>query len=445
MIKTAIVLAGGYGKRMMPLTADANKTALPFPGRSNIARLMHQLHKSGVQNFFIDAHYQASHVIREISKENFGQDVKVKFMIWDNLYPDAESITRIISQNKKYFVPESDKASLPGAPDKLFWVVSGDIFYPNADLVGFQKAMIDLRKKDGNVLGGIGFVLRPQKYMLNRYPSAVINDKGVIEEFPHNRIESIPDAERIYAQCKLAAIKGENNPEMKVPMNTSIYILTKELLDSVKRPSDGSDYDLGKFVFTSQKLREKMLGYVFTPVCGGEKFIYHDLGHPEDYYRAIFTFFLTSRGELKEDYVTEWNSWIGQKRDIAGHIRNSWIGGNVTVKESAHVYNSVVLGNCWLENVRIESSIVLPGTYINYGGKHGDYHNLSYAIVGGRVTEPTFLDPCHLVASNMDLSKVILTPDESGMIKPLSLDLTEADMRLPEEVFRIDPGEASKQ
>jgi NDP-sugar pyrophosphorylase family protein len=441
IVRNAIILAGGHGSRMMPLTADFNKTVLPFPGRPNVVRLMHQLQKAGVTHFFVDTHYQAHSVIREIRKEHFGAGVTVKFTIWDNLYPDATSVRKIIYQNKNAFMMDKNSKHQHAADD-FFWVVSGDVFYPTADLARFQRAMIELRHADDKVLGGMGFVLRPQKSLLNKQPSAVINEQGVIQEFTQNRVESLHDAEDIYQRCLLPAIRGGCNPNKMIPMNTSIYLLSPKMLDWVGQPKDGSNYDLGRYVFTHPRLREKMLGFVF-PAFDMNKAIFHDLGGPEDYYRAMFTFFLTSRSELKEDYITEANSWIGQRRTISGKVRDSWIGGNVTVGPHASVSRSVIIGNCWLDNVDVDSAIILPGTYINYPSQMARY-NLQHSIIGGR-REPTFLDRQHLLATSTRQDKVILTPDDNGMIKPISLDFSDADMRLPQEAFSVDPGAAQQQ
>lgn len=69
----AVVMAGGYGKRLMPLTAEIPKPLLRVGDRPLIDRLMEQLKQAGVSKVNISTHYKAEQISTHLGDgEAFG-------------------------------------------------------------------------------------------------------------------------------------------------------------------------------------------------------------------------------------------------------------------------------------------------------------------------------------------------------------------------------------
>jgi len=430
-IKKAILLVGGRGLRMKQFSYDANKTVVSVLGKPNLVNLMHQLHKAGVRNFFLDCHYQAHSIVKAVTAGQFGHDVKVDYCISDELRPDGESIRRIV-QNKKAFPDQHE----------FFWVVSGDVFYPTADLGGFETAISRARESNKEILGGIGFVKRPQHYMINREPSAIIDGSGLIKEFTKHRLETVQEAERVWDLSGVGAIKSETNTEHKLPMNTSAYIISKELLSRVGRPPVGAEeeYDLGKFVFTHPRAMGKVYGHIFPPFMEDE-FIYHNITEPEDVWRIQYTYLMARRSQLKEHYNESTNSWHAANVNIdrTGVVKNSFLGPNVTIGENAALNYCIVLGDCWVENVELNRVVIFPDTWINYRSSISlrARYELIDSLLGGRSGVPTRIDLSHPLPQ-FYFDKALLVPGDNGIILPDPLDLSEEDLTLPGKAFSID-------
>jgi dTDP-glucose pyrophosphorylase len=72
----ALVMAGGYGKRLMPLTAETPKPMLRVGDRPLIERLVQQLKQVGVTRINISTHYRADQISSHLGNgEAFGIEV----------------------------------------------------------------------------------------------------------------------------------------------------------------------------------------------------------------------------------------------------------------------------------------------------------------------------------------------------------------------------------
>jgi dTDP-glucose pyrophosphorylase/CBS domain-containing protein len=72
----AVVMAGGYGKRLMPLTADTPKPLLRVGDKPLIQRLLQQLKQAGIAKVNISTHYKAEQISEHLGNgEAFGVDL----------------------------------------------------------------------------------------------------------------------------------------------------------------------------------------------------------------------------------------------------------------------------------------------------------------------------------------------------------------------------------
>ncbi|MFN3624866.1 MAG: nucleotidyltransferase family protein [Hyphomicrobium sp.] len=68
--KAAMVLAGGYGKRMMPLTKDIPKPMVQLKGRALIDHVLDRIAGAGVKKAVVNVHYCADKLEAHVNKRD---------------------------------------------------------------------------------------------------------------------------------------------------------------------------------------------------------------------------------------------------------------------------------------------------------------------------------------------------------------------------------------
>lgn len=73
---SAVIMAGGKGQRLQPLTNDIPKPMLPLKGSPIMARTIEQLRKSGIAKVHIATHYKSEAIVNHFGNgDNFGVDI----------------------------------------------------------------------------------------------------------------------------------------------------------------------------------------------------------------------------------------------------------------------------------------------------------------------------------------------------------------------------------
>jgi|LGOV01.1.fsa_nt_gb dTDP-glucose pyrophosphorylase len=80
---SAMVMAGGFGKRLYPLTKELPKSMLPVGERPLMQLIIEQLRKSGIRNVNIATHYQ-SEKINNFFGDGTAFDVNINYVNEDN-------------------------------------------------------------------------------------------------------------------------------------------------------------------------------------------------------------------------------------------------------------------------------------------------------------------------------------------------------------------------
>ena len=63
MIKRAMILAAGFGKRILPLTADCPKPLLKIGNRTLLSNTLEFLNQFGIKEVVINVHYLKDKII----------------------------------------------------------------------------------------------------------------------------------------------------------------------------------------------------------------------------------------------------------------------------------------------------------------------------------------------------------------------------------------------
>lgn len=122
---TAVIMAGGYGKRLMPLTATVPKPMLPVNGRPLLEHMLDKLRQAGIRSVNVTTHYLSDSIVQHFRD---GSDFGVQL----NYVQEAEPLGTA-----------GALAKMPTGTDTLL-VLNGDI------LTGVDvRAMLDFHTEQG--------------------------------------------------------------------------------------------------------------------------------------------------------------------------------------------------------------------------------------------------------------------------------------------------------
>ena len=229
MQREVIILAGGFGKRLLDVVSDVPKCLALINGTPFLDYLIKYLQKYGVSRIILSLGYKSDFIMSYIKE--FHPNIDVTFVIEDSPLGTGGAI----------------KASLKEVSTRNVLVVNGDTYF-NINLNAFYKAAL---------VNQYPFTLALQKIEKNyRYGFVELDDKNEIIRF-----------------CE----KQETN---NVLINTGFYLIDKE---QVNFDVYNEVFSLENDFFESNLRKIKLYGIEFD-----NEFI--DIGIPKDFYRAQ-TFF----------------------------------------------------------------------------------------------------------------------------------------------------------
>ncbi len=82
-LKTAMILAAGYGTRLLPKTQDLPKALVEVYGKPMISRVIERLSIFGIENIVVNAHHFAEQMVNYFAVNDFG--VKISLNIEDKI------------------------------------------------------------------------------------------------------------------------------------------------------------------------------------------------------------------------------------------------------------------------------------------------------------------------------------------------------------------------
>lgn len=223
----SVILAGGFGSRLKPLTDDVPKPMLPLANVPMLDYVISHLYASGIDDIVLTLGYRTEQV------EN-----------WVSGYERLN--TRCITEN----VPLGTAGGVRAASamlDERFIVVSGDAL-ENID----YEAMLTAHRKSGKLVTmAVTEVEDPRQFGL-----VVADEKGTVKEFTE---------------------KPENATEGGV-VNCGVYILEREALKFIPQ---GVKYDFSRDLFPRLVQMEQLGVYMHDG-------FWSDIGSPRAYYEANF-------------------------------------------------------------------------------------------------------------------------------------------------------------
>jgi dTDP-glucose pyrophosphorylase len=220
---SAVVMAGGFGMRLRPLTDKLPKPMLPLNGRPVMEHTIDHLRKGGITQIYVTTHYKS-----EVIAEHFhdGRDFGVNI--------------EYVNENQP--LGTAGALGLIDKPEHTSLVINGDIL-TQLDF----RAMLGFHKNHGSVL-----TVGMRKYDI-QVPYGVVEMDGV-------NITGITE-----------------KPEYAYFINAGIYMLEPEIYDSIP---DGGSIDMPDLIDRLLLDGKKIIGFPIQEY-------WLDIGKPDDYQRAM--------------------------------------------------------------------------------------------------------------------------------------------------------------
>jgi mannose-1-phosphate guanylyltransferase / phosphomannomutase len=308
----AVVMAGGEGTRLRPLTSNQPKPMVPIVGKPCMEHILELLKQHGLDAVIVTVAFMP-------------QAIRSYFGGGDSL---GMSIEYSVEES-----PLGTAGSVRLASDRLeetFLVISGDALcdVDLTDLIRFH------REKESAVTIGLKSVENPLEFGI-----VVTDDEGKVERFLEK-----PSWSQVFSDT----------------INTGIYVLEPEVLRHI--PTD-RPFDFSKELFPLLlEMGRPMYGYVFEDY-------WQDIGNLDQFRQANFDA-LDERVRLNIPGIRlRGNIWLGEGvevDDLAAIEAPAFLGNYCRIAPDASVGPYSVLGSSvtLLERARTERSVIDAATHI---------------------------------------------------------------------------------
>ncbi len=353
----ALVLAGGRGSRLGPLTDWRAKPAVPFGGKFRIIDFpLSNCINSGIRRIAVLTQYKSHSLIRHIQK-GWGF-LRGEFNEFLELLPAQQRISEtawyVGTADAVYQNIDIIRHHAPG----YVLIVAGDHVYKmdyGPMLAAHVKNEVDV------TVGCIGV----PKSQARSFGVMQVDEKGRIvkfEEKPHNP-EALPG--------KPDTVLG----------SMGIYIFsTKFLIEELVRDAARSDsnHDFGKDIIPGAIGRLPVLAYSFQDAHGTGQGYWRDVGTVDAFWQANIE--LIEVAPALNLYDTDWPIWTYQEQlppakfvfddpDRRGIAVNSMVSGGCIVAGST-LKRSLAFSNVTIEtHSLVDESVLLPNVRVGYNCK----------------------------------------------------------------------------
>jgi glucose-1-phosphate adenylyltransferase len=351
----AIVLAGGEGKRLMPLTMDRAKPAVPFGGTYRlIDYVLSNLANAELRQIAVLTQYKSHSLDRHIS------------LTW-----------RMSTMLGNYVTPVPAQQRL----GPRWYQGSADAIYQSMNLIIDEKPdyvvvfgadniyRMDVSQMvESHIQGGLGSTVAGI-----RVPRSQASAFGVIDAGPNNKIKNFLE--------KPADPPGlADDPESSFASMGNYIFTTEALIDALEADASDSDsrHDMGGDIIPAFVSKGEGQVYDFTSnsvpgSSGRDKSYWRDVGTIDAYHEAHMD--LVSVDPVFNLYNEEWPIWTYPVQ---------MPGAKFVLEGSAH--DSVVSPGCIISGGSIDSSVLSPNVRVHDKAVVEESVLLSSVHVGAKAT-----------------------------------------------------------
>lgn len=290
----AVVMAGGFGTRIQPLTYSRPKPMLPIMNRPMMEHTMMMLKELGIKEFIVLLYFKPE-IIQDYFQDGSDFGIKITYVIPDDDYGTAGAV----------------KLAQEHIGDDNFIVISGDLVTD----FDFKKLFKFHEKKEAKLSIGLTSVENPLQFGV-----VIANEENEIEKFLEK-----PSWGEVFSDT----------------INTGIYIIESEILKYIP---EKENFDFAKDLFPLLMKKDiTLMGYNLSGY-------WRDVGNPESY-REVYEDILADRvnfdmGMSKQKYpdgvlYSKDKYKLDPSIEIIGTVM---LGKNVTLGEGTKL-NNVILGD----------------------------------------------------------------------------------------------------
>lgn len=317
----AVILVGGYGTRLRPLTLNRPKPLVEFCNRPMMMHQIEQLVKAGVNHVILAVSYKADMMNQFIEEQEKLLGIKITLSHETTPLGTAGPLALARNQLLDEF-GEDDK--------KPFFVLNSDIIcqFPFQQMIKFHES----HGNEGTIC--VTRVEEPSKY------GVVIYDQS------SGRIDRFVEKPKEFVSNKI---------------NAGLYIFNKSILNRIElRPTSIEKETFPAMAADKQLYAIELDGF------------WMDIGQPGDYLKGMSLFL---NGTRQRDQ---------QQHGEHGKCQGSRLVGNVLIDKSAIIGKDCLIGPdvCIGPNVVIEDGLLIRRSTILGGSRLQSHSRLDNCIVG---------------------------------------------------------------
>lgn len=328
----AVVMAGGFGTRIQPLTHSVPKPMLPIMNRPMMEHTIMSLKELGITEFIVLLYFKPD-VIRDYFKDGSDFGIRITYVIPDDDYGTAGAVKKA----QEYIGNDN------------FIIISGDLVTD----FDFQK-IFDYHKAKGSKLTiTLTSVDNPLEFGV-----VIANEQGRIEKFLEK-----PSWGEVFSDT----------------INTGIYIIEPEILEYIPK---NENFDFAKDLFPLL-MREGI-----PLMAGFAEGYWRDVGNPESY-RDVYEDILSGKikmslGGVPQKFpdgvlIADETLILDESVEIVGivvlgsnvvlkkgvKLGNVVIGDNVTIGSGSKIRNSVIWNNVTVgKNAKLDGCVICNNNLI---------------------------------------------------------------------------------
>jgi len=305
----ALILVGGYGTRLRPLTLTIPKPLVEFCNKSMILHQIEALVKAGVTEVVLAVNYRPETMSAKLHKYEEIYGIKITY--------SQEEIPLGTAG------PLALAREILGAEDAPFFVLNSDITceYPLQELLAFHKA----HGKEGTIM--VTKVDEPSKY-------------GVVVSKPSGEIERFVEKPQVFVGNKI---------------NAGIYIFNPSILNRIELQPTSIETE----IFPEMAKN----GALYAMELPG---FWMDVGQPPDFLRGMCLYLANMKAKHPQQLTTgkgfispvivDPTAKIGENCVIGPNVT---IGPNCVIEDGVRLRDTTVLAGCTIRsNSWINRSII---------------------------------------------------------------------------------------
>lgn len=400
----AIILAGGQGERLYPLTKDRSKPAVPFGGKYRIIDFtLSNVINSGFRKIYLITQYKSQSLdthIREgwsfLNGElgEFIYSIPPQFRTANHWY---QGTADAIFQNLHVLQDES--------PEYVI-ILSGDHIY-KMDYLKMLQHHIDTNA-DLTISG-----IEIEKSLAHQFGVMVVNTENEVIEFQEKPKEPKP-------------LPGK--PDMCY-VNMGIYIfsaksLAHNLIEDAKHKD--SAHDFGKNVIPAMLGKSKVMAYNFEDENKTAHPYWRDIGTLDSYYDTSMD--LISVQPTFNLYDVDWSirTYQGQFPPAKNVFNELVDDGRI-----GQALNSIVSGGCIISGGKVVNSILSPNVRIDSHSLVEESILFSNVQIGSRVKiKKAIIDKNVVIPDNFEVGYNLEEDKKRFFVTPSGIVVIAKNMRL---------------